>query len=219
MGMGVIFTNNDGTFVFNETTDVLTLGSVNFGTGSLGASSYLTAISGLTNYGIADQAVAYPDCTTTGCLGSLSLSTGALASGNILSNAKFQAGGSIDVTYTGLTTTGGMNNGTVSFTGTFSSAKWVATGVNSWQFTGVIMNGTLMVNGADISIPDAVTIQLTLTGGGATFHQKKDAYTFSDSGGTTNFSVAPEPGTLALFGGGLIAVGLFTRKRLGVKVQ
>ncbi len=63
-------------------------------------------------------------------------------------------------------------------------------------------------------VPTAVTVQLTTVGSAPVFHTNKGTYTFSDSGGTTNFSVAPEPGTLTLFGSGLIAVGFFTRRKL-----
>jgi len=220
MGTPVVFTNNDGTFVFDRTTQVLTLGQVTFANNTtLGNASDLTAISGLTGFGIQNQAVAFPNCTP-GCLGSLSLTTGQLQSGNILQNAVFQPGGSISVNYTGLATMGGPANGTVSFTGTFSSSSWTLNpGGTSWTFSGTIINGQLMINGQNISIPGAVTVQLTLLGSGATNHPNKNAYSFSDSQGSTNFSVAPEPGTLALFGSGLIAIGFLTRHRLGAKAD
>lgn len=209
----VIFTNNDGTFVYDNTSQELTLGTVNYASGPLGAASQLTAISGLSSFGITDQAVAFPTCQPT-CLGSLSLTTGTLATGSILSNATFNPGGTISVNYTGLM------SGTVAFTGTFSSASWTLNpGTNSWTFSGTITNGTLMINGSDIPIPTAVTVQLTLTGSGATFHKTKNAYTFSDGQGSTNFSVAPEPGTLALLGTGLIAIGFITRRKFGTKAS
>lgn len=220
MGTPVIFTNDDGTFVFDRSTDVLTLGQVKFGTASLGNASDLTAISGLEGFGIANQALPFPNCTSTGCLGNLNLSTGALQSGNILQSAVFKPGGTISASYTGLTTMGGPANGTVSFTGTFSAASWTLNpGGGAWTFSGTIVNGQLMINGSNISIPGAVTVQLTLEGSGATNHPNKNAYTFSDSQGSTNFSVTPEPGTLALFGSGLIAVGFLTRRRLGTKAD
>lgn len=209
----VIFTNDDGTFVYDNTTQELTLGSVNYASGSIGAASQLTAISGLSSFGISDQAVAFPTCEPT-CLGSLTLTTATLASGSILSNATFNPGGTITVNYSGLA------SGTVTFSGTFSTASWTMNpGGNSWTFSGTITNGTLMINGSDIPIPTAVTVQLTLTGSGATFHKTKNAYTFSDGQGSTNFSVAPEPGTLALFGSGLIAIGFITRRKFGAKAQ
>jgi len=209
----VIFSNYDGTFVYDDTSQQLTLGTVNYTTGSLGAASQLVGISGLSSFGINDQSVAFPSCEPT-CLGSLTLSTGTIATGSILSNATFNPGGTFSVSYTGLA------SGNVTFTGTFASAKWIENpGGNSWDFSGVITNGTLMINGSNVPIPTAVTIQFTLTGSGAVFHKNKNAYTFSDVGGYTNFSVAPEPGTLALFGSGLIAIGFITRRKFGARAQ
>jgi hypothetical protein len=79
------------------------------------------------------------------------------------------------------------------------------------------LNGTLILNGTDYAISTAATVQLTTVGDPATYHTNKKTYTFSDNQGTTNFSVAPEPGSLALFGSGLIVVGLITRRRLSAK--
>ncbi len=206
----VVFSNSDGTFTYDEkvndaTYDELTLGEIGNG---LGASGSLYAISGLSAFGITDQGIS-PTCyLSTSCLGTITIQTGTIASGSILSNAKFNPGGQFSVQYTGL------GEGAVSFTGTFSKAKWTEVGASIWTFTGVIMNGQLTVNGNMYTIPTAATVQLTTVGDTATYHPTKKTYTFSDSQGTTNFSIAPEPATLTLFGTGLIAVGAFTRRRL-----
>jgi hypothetical protein len=197
---GVIFTNNDGTFTFTNSTGVFELDTSTSG----GAPGELTAISGLTAFGIANQSVAFP-CAPS-CLGTIIIDNLTIVpGGNILTGAKF-SGGTFMVSYPSLG---------VSFSGDFSKAHWRELSPNTWAFTGTIMGGTLTVGGSTYTIQDAATIQLTTVGAAPVFHPNKGTYTFSDSGGSTNFSLAPEPGTLALFGGGLVAVGLFTRRRLG----
>jgi hypothetical protein len=211
----IAFTNNDGTFTFDEdsatgnpTYDELTLGAISNG---LGSASTLTGISGLSAFGIPNQSLVYANGTCslagspTACLGSISLTTGQIASGSITSSATFAPGGSFSVDYTGLG---------IIFTGSFSKEKWISLGGGTWTFIGKIMDGVLTVDGQQYTIPTAATVDLTTTNAGATFHKNKDTYTFSDNQGTTNFSLAPEPGSLVLFGSGLVAVGLLTRRRL-----
>lgn len=214
--MNAIFTDNDGTFTYTNSTQVLELATTSSG----GAPGLLTAISGLSSFGIPDTAVAYNppplNTCTPACLGTVTLSTGMRTSGSITSTnpanaAQFAAGGSFIATYPGLS---------VSFTGTFSSASWTSAGLgsNTWNFFGTIVGGMLTINGNTMMIPTAVTVQLTTVGVPPTNHPNKGTITFKDSGGTTNFSVAPEPGTLTLFGSGLIAVGLFAKRRFSSKV-
>jgi hypothetical protein len=211
----VLFTNDDGTF----TSDGNTVGTstLSLGAGGKGA-SVLTGISGLAGFGIPNNSVTFNTGTgtcTPACLGSLTLTTGTLMSGSLLtasagSPATFNAGGSFMVSYT---------DG-VSFTGTFeANAAWISTGKNTWTFSGSIMDGMLTVGGNTYMITQAATVQLTTTGAAPVITKNSKGVitgiTFKDSGGTTNFMApVPEPGTLTLFGSGLIGVGLFTRKRL-----
>lgn len=211
----VIFTNNDGTFTYTNSTQVLELDA----TPSGGFPGMLTAISGLSSFGVNDTAVSYNPTLNTcspACLGTITLSTGMRTSGSVTSTdptqaAQFGTGGNFTATYPGLA---------VSFTGTFSSASWTSAGLgsNTWNFFGTIVGGMLTINGTTTMIPTAVTVQLTTVGIPPLNHPNKGTVTFKDSGGTTNFSVAPEPGTLTLFGSGLIAVGLFARRRFSSKV-
>ncbi len=206
----VIFTNNDGTFTYTNSTQILELST----TPSGGFPGLLTAISGLSSFGINDTAVAYNPTSNTctpACLGTITLSTGMRTSGSVTSTdpaqaAQFAAGGSFMVSYPGLA---------VSFAGTFSSTSWTSAGLgsNTWNFFGTIVGGMLTINGNTVMIPTAVTVQLTTVGVPPLNHPNKGTVTFKDSGGTTNFSVAAEPGTLTLFGSGLIAVALFARRR------
>jgi len=188
----VVFTNNDGTFTSSGVTSgTLTL-----------SQSTLIGIQGLTPY-VPDSSVTPP-----ASIGSLTLTTGSMTSGSILTNATFGAGGNITFTY---------SNGVV-FTGSFSSAGWTlqGTGSNTWIFSGTVMNGILTVPGYNpVTIGTAVTVDLTTVGAAPT--ASGNGYSFSDSQGTTNFTAPalapiPEPGTLTLLGGGLVAVAMLAKR-------
>jgi hypothetical protein len=207
----VTFTNNDGTFTANG--NAVGVSTLSLGTGGTGMGE-LTAISGLSGFGISDNSVTYPGCAPT-CLGSISFTTGTLATGSLLTTnpatpATFNAGGSFSVSYT---------NG-VSFTGTFQAgAAWISTGKNTWTFSGSIMDGMLTIGGKTYMITQAATVQLTTTGAAPVVtkngHGVITGITFKDSGGQTNFMApVPEPGTLSLFGTGLIGLGILARKKL-----
>lgn len=205
------FTNTDGTFTFDESTGVLNLNN----TEMFSSASHLTAIQGLGPYGM-------PNCYPSGCVGgTLSFNTGTLVSGesytDLTSNtfghqATFNAGGKFMISYPG-------GEG-LTFSGMFSAgATWTNVGNNTWQFTGQIANGMLTIDSHVFLIPQLVTIQLTTQGTAPGIHTNKGLVVFTDRNGTSNgsFTVAPEPGSLVLFGSGLVAVGLFTRRKLAIQ--
>jgi hypothetical protein len=118
---------------------------------------------------------------------------------------------------------GGTHGGIV-FTGTFTTATWtyvgtctgfpacgVSGGYYAWQLSGNI-TGTLYANGQQYQVSGA-TVQLT------TQKFKKDPFingtgSMTLSGGNTTLpGVAPEPGTLALLGSGLVGIGFFARRK------
>jgi hypothetical protein len=154
--------------------------------------STLIAVNGLGGLGL-----------VTGNLGSLSFSTGALASGDIQMGGTFAAGGSFTITGNG---TSGIPNGTI-FSGTFSGpATWtlvtLANGTHNYTLTGAVA-GTL---GSGFHT-NGVTVQLTINTGRGYFNGSTTI-----SSGDTSVTV-PEPGTLGLLGTGLVGIaGAMHRK-------
>jgi hypothetical protein len=154
--------------------------------------STLIAVNGLNGLGL-----------VTGNLGSLSFSTGALASGDIQMGGTFAAGGSFTITGNG---TSGIPNGTI-FSGTFSGpATWtlvtLANGTHNYTLTGAVA-GTL---GSGFHT-NGVTVQLTINTGRGYFNGSTTI-----SSGDTSVTV-PEPGTLGLLGTGLVGIaGAMHRK-------
>jgi hypothetical protein len=168
------------------------------------ASSELIKVSGLGN--------GY-DGAAPPSLGTVKFSSGSLSSGSIAGSAVFNSGGSFKIN--GTNGTGGFV-----FKGTFTAGgTWTKSGsVNSWVFFGTIMNGMISENhGAFVAIPGAVTTQLTtviLTGNPFT---PANNGSIKLAGGTTTFpanTTAPEPGTLALFGTGLVCIGMIAKRRV-----
>ena len=199
----VQFSNNGGTFTSNAVRTTLSL-----------SGSGLFAISGLAGLGVPNTSLTLP-CGL--CLGGVSLTTAALSSGQLAATgtgsigsvATFNPGGTFSVTSS-------LGGGLV-FSGTFSAASWLKVATGTWTFTGTIMNGTLSIGGGSpIGIPTAVTVQLTTVGSGF-MTNANGSVSFTNNQGTTNFATpVPEPGTLTLFGCGLVCLGLVGKRRIGV---
>ena len=206
-GQNVVFDNNDGTWTWSPSgtnADDLVL-----------TSSTLTEVTGLPS--------AYDCSTIATCNGTVNIVTGALTSSTTslqpgpcnampdpcTSPATFAAGGSFMV----------ADAHDLSFSGDFSSETWQKSGPPGsafWTFTGVISNATLTIGGTTFNMINAGTFDIT-TVGQPPSGSASTGYTWTDKSGfgSTNFpSPVPEPSTLALFGSGLVCVGLWGRRKL-----
>jgi hypothetical protein len=134
-------------------------------------------------------------------LGSVSFSTGAFTSGNAQNGGTLAAGGSFQIVGNG---TNGVPNGVI-FSGTFSSATWelvtLANGTHNYILTGAIVSAGGQVG---------ATTQITVNTGKGFFNGSANL-----SSGDTNL-VVPEPGTLSLFGTGLISLAGIVRRKLSL---
>jgi PEP-CTERM motif-containing protein len=136
-------------------------------------------------------------------LGSVTFTTGALASGSLQTGGTFAAGGSFTITGNG---SNGVPNGVI-FSGTFSQpATWTMVtlpdGTHNYTLTGAL-NGSLQGFNSN-----GVTVQLTINTGKGFFNGSTEI-----SSGDTNV-VVPEPGTLTMLGTGLIGLAGTIRRKL-----
>lgn len=158
---------------------------------------------GLSLTGSALIAINGPGGLVTGSnLGSVTFTTGALASGNGDASTAFAGGGSFIITVGSTTWFSGQFD-----CSTTNSCEWtlstLANGTHSYSLrgtlTGTLSNGTA-VQGA--------TLQLTINTGKGFFNGSTTI-----SSGDTNI-VAPEPGTLTLMGTGLVGLAGLLRRKL-----
>jgi hypothetical protein len=138
-------------------------------------------------------------------LGTVTFSTGALATGNLQMGGTFMAGGTFTITGNGAN---GVHDGVI-FSGSFTGpVTWtlVTTNGNSYQLSGTV-SGTWFTGATLNGTTVAETVNL-----GSTFF-----VTSATLGkGHTNIvtSVVPEPGALTLLGTGLIGLTAMVRRKL-----
>lgn len=182
----IVFGNMGGTLTTNGSTVTL-------------KGSTLTSFSGL-------------GFNLTGSLGSVKFTTAGLSSGNLGVAGTFGAGGTFIIASNG---TGGLPTGTL-FTGTFSGpVTWVGSfnqsgnaGKGAWTYT---LSGQVQGTFFNGQTGNGGTVQFSFdVANGKQFgvgHPARGKF------GTTTVTAVPEPGSLAMLGTGLFAMGGLVRRK------
>jgi hypothetical protein len=174
--------------------------------GTLSGSASGLSLTGSTLIGVTGL---YGDPVATN-LGSVSLTTGALTSGNLQTGGWFAGGGSFTVVGNG---TNGVPNAVI-FSGTFiGPVEWTAKTLPNGVVQGYVLSGVLtgtLNNGYSAS---GITSQVTFKVSGN--HKGYFMGTVTVGSGDTTV-VVPEPGTLSLFGTGLVGLAGLVRRKLNL---
>ena len=181
-------------------------GNIDFGNtgGTLSGSSAGLTLTGSNLTGV--TGVGLGTCSTGVPCGTVSFTTAAMTSGDVVHGGTFGAGGTFTITGNG---TDGLAAGTI-FSGTFSEpVKWFPNGVVGVDGT---INYTLsgQVSGTYNGMTfTGASVQLTVNTGKTGFQGSVGVFS-----GDTGISSVPEPGTLGLLGTGLVGLAGVIRKKL-----
>ena len=240
-GLNFGFTTASGvdSFALNRSTGSFVLGSTASTTANVPILTYLSRMTGNAPFGPSvpptfgiPPTMVFPGTPLTNDFGTVAFTTGAMTSFTGLSSAVFAGGGSVTLTSGGTlgTATGGaIPNGTTIFSGAFSGPTTLTqfVGGTPSNFPGCrttvrfcyILSGPI----SGTLAPSVLSYFALGNSAGSNGLILSLAVGFNDSGATPDNTgnieaglgsvVVPEPGTLALFGTGLIAVAGFIRRR------